>query len=157
MSLKPIFPQFAAACAEFIRPEGFPRPFAALDWCPRCSQPDWAHQSGTGDRIVRLHALSARAMSDMLEYLCEYSPGAFDTILYAVRADDDDLPYDDHSSQESGLVEEPYCVTCGTSIAIFAADGTGYRHYRESDDGDCERFTVDHPTVIGYRQPTDVW
>jgi hypothetical protein len=87
-------------------------------------------------------------MSDMLEYLCEYAPGAFDVIDDAVRTGDD------RRGQEADDFEEPYCVTCGAALAIFPADGPYYRHYRETDDGYCLRFRVEHATVLGWRQPT---
>jgi hypothetical protein len=34
------------------------------------------------------------------------------------------------------------------------ADGPYYRHYRYAQDGDYQRHSVDHPTVIGWRQAT---
>jgi hypothetical protein len=75
VSLTPILPHFAA-CGEFVRPTGFPRPFAALDWCKRCGQPDWAHQADGPDRLLRLDALDHDDMTHALTYLAEYSPGA---------------------------------------------------------------------------------
>ena len=144
MSLPPIFPQFAGACAEFVHPTRFPRPFAALDWCPRCGQPDWAHQAGGPDRLLRLDSLDRDDMSCALAYLAEYSPAAFDTILDALGPAD--RPSDDEAN------EEPYCVTCGASLGIFMADGPYYRHYRDGEDGDYQRYSVDHPTIIGWRQ-----
>ena len=148
MTLKPIFPQFGRACGQFVKPTGFPRPFGALDWCPRCGQPDLAHQGGTDQRYTRLSQLDPRRMSDMLEYLCEYAPGAFDVIDGVVRA------AEERRDQETGILEEPYCATCDAPLAVFAADGPDYRHYQETTDGDCHRFSVEHPTVIGWRQPT---
>jgi hypothetical protein len=87
-------------------------------------------------------------MSDMLEYLCEYAPAAFDVIDDAVQA------ADDQRDQEAEALEEPFCTACGTPLAIFSADGPHYRHYQETADGDCHRFTANHPTVIGWRQAT---
>src|SRR5215469_4154820 len=89
MSLTPIFPQFAKACVEFVKPRGFPRPFAALDWCPRCGQPDWAHQADGTDRIALLSRLGERQRGDMLRYVCEYSPATFDIALEAVTPPDE--------------------------------------------------------------------
>lgn len=148
MTLKPIFPQFSRACGQFVKPTGFPRPFGALDWCPRCGQPDWAHQAGTGSRYARLSRMDPQRMSDMLEFLCEYAPGAFDVIDDAVQAAEHER------SQAAGPLEEPYCVTCAAPLAVFPADGLDYRHYRETDDGDCLRFSAEHATVLGWRQPT---
>ena len=153
MTLKPIFPQFGRACGQFVKPTGFPRPFGALDWCPRCGQPDWAHQAGSDNRYARLSQLDPQRMSDMLEYLCEYAPGAFDVIEDTVRAARGRQPKEAGALQAEAL-EEPYCLTCGVSLAIFPADGLYYRHYRERTDGDCIRFSVEHPTVIGWRQRT---
>ena len=145
MSLRPMFPQFAAACGEFVRPYGFPRPFAALDWCRRCGQPDWAHQRGSADRMARLSALDADDMSCALEYLAEYSPAALDAILDIISAFP--ITQDENSA-------EPYCTSCGAPLAIFFADGRGYRHYRQTGDGDLERYDSGHPPVIGWRHPT---
>jgi hypothetical protein len=134
--------QFAAACGEFVRPQGFPRPFAALDWCPHCGQPDWAHQADGPDRLLRLDGLDSGDMTCALAYLAEYSPATFDTILDALGPADR-IPGDEAS-------EEPYCATCGAPLGIFLADGPFYRHYRDDED-DCQRYSVDHPTVIGWR------
>lgn len=142
MSVRPIFPQFAASCAEYVRPRGFPRPFAALDWCQRCGQPDWAHQAGGADRMFRLASLGPDDMAVALAYLAEYSPGALDAVLEAIGVS----PLMD----EREAHEAPFCLTCGAPLAIFRADGTSYRHYRESD-GDVERYDPGHPTVIGWR------
>jgi hypothetical protein len=87
-SAQPIFPQSATACGEFVRPAQFPRSFAAFDWCPRCGQPDWAHQAGSGDRIARFRSLGPERMSAMLRSLCQYSPGLFDLLLDQVLAED---------------------------------------------------------------------
>jgi hypothetical protein len=87
-------------------------------------------------------------MSDMLEYLCEYAPAAFDVIDGAVQAAEGDR------GPEPDALEEPFCVACDAPLAIFPADGLYYRHYRETADGDCHRFSVEHPTVLGWRQPT---
>jgi hypothetical protein len=144
VSLTPIFPQFAKACGEFVRPRGFPRPFAALDWCPRCGQPDWAHQAGGPDRLLRLDGLDREDMSYALAYLAEYSPATFDTILDALG------PADRTPDDEAN--EEPFCATCGAPLGIFMADGPYYRHYRYGEDGDYERYSVDHPTIIGWCQ-----
>jgi hypothetical protein len=145
--LKPILPQFAEACAEFVRMAGSPRPFAALDWCQRCGQPDWAHQAGGADRMCRIASMNPEDMSYALAYLAEYSPGAFDDILDAIgptgRVPDSDAD------------EEPYCASCGATLAIFMDDGPCYRHYRDTDDGDAQRYSVDHPTTIGWRQARD--
>ena len=146
MSLQPIFPQFAAACAEFTGMKGYPRPFAALDWCLRCGQPDWAHQAGEADRLCRLATMNHEDMSHALTYLAEYSPAAFDTILDAIGPIGR-LP-------DSEADEEPYCSACGAPLAIFLADGPYYRHYRDTNDGDAQRYSVDHPTLIGWRQAT---
>ena len=145
MSLTPIFPQFSRACGEFIRPKGFPRPFAALDWCPRCGQPDWAHQAGASDRMRRIDGLDSQDMTTALAYLAEYSPAALDTILDAIG------PASPALQEEAD--EEPYCSACGAPLGIFAADGPYYRHYREMN-GDLQRYSVDHPTAIGWRQTT---
>ena len=88
MSLKPLFPQFAAACPHFEGPRGFPRPFAALDWCPRCGQPDWAHQADAPERMRRLGTLDPGDMADALAYLAEYSPGALDFVLDVIEPGD---------------------------------------------------------------------
>ena len=146
MSLKPILPQFAAACAEFVRMKGSPRPFAALDWCQRCGQPDWAHQSGGPDRMCRLASMNPEDMSYALAYLAEYSPSGFDAVLDAIGPTGR-LP-------DSDADEEPYCASCAAPLGIFLADGPYYRHYRDTQDGDRERYSVDHPTVIGWRQTT---
>ena len=143
MSLKPILPQFAVACAEFIRMPGSPRPFAALDWCQRCGQPDWAHQVGGADRMCRLATMNSQDMSYALAHLAEYSPGAFDAILDAIG------PTGQLSDRDAD--EEPYCATCGAPLGIFMADGPRYRHYRETRDGDYQRYSVDHSTVIRWR------
>jgi hypothetical protein len=148
VTLKPIFPQFSRACGQFVKPIGFPRPFGSLDWCPRCGQPDWAHQDGAGNRYARLMRLDPQRMSDMLQYLCEYAPAAFDVIDEAVEA------AEDRHSQEAETLEEPFCAACGAPLAVFPADGPYYRHYRETADGDCHRFSVEHPTVLGWRQST---
>lgn len=148
MSLRPIFPQFAAACVEFVRPHGFPRPFAALDWCRRCGQPDWAHQVGSADRMARLSSLDADDMSCALEYLAEYSPAALDAILDTIGAA---FPV-----AEEEASEEPFCTSCGAPLAIFLVDGIRYRHCRETSDGDLERYDAGHPTVIGWRQATGI-
>ena len=147
MSLKPILPQFAASCAVFVRMTGFPRPFAALDWCVRCGQPDWAHQAGGTDRMYCLASMNPVDMSCALAYLAEYSPGAFDAVLDAIG------PIDCLPDSEADD-EEPYCVSCGAPLGIFLLDGPYYRHYRDTQDGDRQRYTVDHPTVIGWRQTT---
>ena len=89
----------------------------------------------------------------MLEYLCEYAPGAFDVIDDAVRAARDREAKEAETLQAETL-EEPYCVPCGVPLAIFPAEGPHYRHYRETAGGDCIRFSVEHPTVIGWRQRT---
>lgn len=144
MSLQPIFPQFAAACDEFTGMKGFPRPFAALDWCMRCGQPDWAHQAGGADRMCQLGSMNPEDMSYALAYLAEYSPGAFDAILEAIG------PIG--SVPDSEADEEPFCVACGALLGIFMADGPYYRHYSDTADGDARRYSVDHPTIIGWRQ-----
>jgi hypothetical protein len=146
VSLNPIFPQFAAACRHFERPRGFPRPFAALDWCPRCGEPDWAHQADGPGLIRQLDDLDPDDMADALAYLAEYSPGALDVILDVIG------PVGRVPDGEA--YEEPFCVTCKAPLAMFAADGPYYRHYREAEDGDAHRYSVDHPTVIGWRRPT---
>jgi hypothetical protein len=105
VSLKPVLPQFAAACLEFARATGFPRPFAALDWCLTCGEPDWAHQAGAPDRLLRLAGLDPDDMSYALAYLAEYSPAAFDTIL-------DVLGPADPATQDNAN-EVLYCTTCG--------------------------------------------
>jgi hypothetical protein len=145
--LQPIFPQFAAACAEFVRTGGFPRPFAALDWCPRCGQPDWAHQAGSEERLSRLHHLDPDDMADALAYLAEYSPATLDTILDVIGTP---IP-----APGSDLDEEPFCATCSAPLGVFTADGPYYRHYQQGEDGDSHRYSVDHPTVIGWRQRTE--
>jgi hypothetical protein len=89
-------------------------------------------------------------MWDMLEYLCEYAPGAFDVIDDAVRA------ADDLRDQEADALEEPYCAACGVPLAIFPADGLYYRHYQETAEGDCRRFSVDHPTELSWRQQAPI-
>jgi hypothetical protein len=150
VTLKPIFPQFSQACGQFVKPAGFPRPLGALDCCPRCGQPDWAHQADNGRRHTRLSRLDPQRMWDMLEYLCEYAPGAFDVIDDVVQA------ADSHRDQEADVLEEPFCATCGTPLAVFPADGPYYRHYRETTDGDCRRFSVDHPTVLSWRRPAAI-
>ena len=147
MSVRPIFPQFAAACGEYICPRGFPRPFAALDWCRRCGQPDWAHQAGSAERMARLGTLDAQDMSCALAFLAEYSPAAFDIILETIGV----TPV-----AERETAEEPFCTSCGASLAIFHADGMRYRHYRDASGGDLERYEADHPTVIGWRHPTGI-
>jgi hypothetical protein len=86
-------------------------------------------------------------MWDMLEYLCEYAPGAFDVIDSVVQA------ADDLRQQEEEAPEEPFCAVCGTPLAVFPSDGPYYRHYQETADGDCHRFSVDHPTVLDWREP----
>jgi hypothetical protein len=144
MSLTPIFPQFARACGEFVKPRGFPRPFAALDWCPRCGQPDWAHQAGAPARLRRIDTLDPADMADALTYLAEYSPGALDFILDAIGTAGRMLG--------SEAEDEPFCKTCNAPLGIFAADGPYYRHYRDAPDGDAHRYSVDHPTVITWRQ-----
>jgi hypothetical protein len=116
MSLTPILPQFGQACAEFVRTTSFPRPFAALDWCPRCSHPDWAHQADGPDRLQRLDTLDADDMAYALTYLAEYSPATFDTILDALG------PADRTPDDEAN--EEPFCVTCGAPLGIFMSDGS---------------------------------
>jgi hypothetical protein len=146
VSLKPILPQFAAACAKFVRVKGHPRPFAALDWCQECGQPDWAHQADGPDRMFRLVGMNPNDMSYALTYLAEYSPGAFDAILDAIGPTGQ-LP-------DSEADEEPYCGSCGAPLGIFTADGPYYRHYRDTADGYCQRYSVDHPTVISWRQAT---
>ena len=144
MSLTPIFPQFARACGEFVKPQGFPRPFAALDWCPRCGQPDWAHQADAPARLRRLDTLDPGDMADALTYLAEYSPGALDFILDVIGPADRML--------EGGAEDEPFCKACNAPLGMFAADGPYYRHYRETKDGDAQRYSVDHPTDIAWRQ-----
>ena len=126
---------------------GSPRPFAALDWCQRCGQPDWAHQSGGADRMCQLASMNPEDMSYALAYLAEYSPGAFDAILDAIGPTGL-LP-------DSEADEEPYCASCGATLAIFMDDGPYYRHYWETEDGDAQRYSVDHPTTIGWRQARD--
>ena len=144
MSLQPILPEFTAACAEFIRAKGSPRPFAALDWCQRCGQPDWAHQAGAADRLCRLSTMNPDDMSYALAYLAEYSPGAFDAILDAIGPTG--------RLMDSEADEEPYCASCDAPLGIFLADGPYYRHYRDAQDGDRQRYSVDHPTLIDWRQ-----
>jgi hypothetical protein len=68
------------------------------------------------------------------------------------RAILDALDPADHAQED--LSEAPYCVTCGSPIGIYMADGPYYRHYRDTEDGDHERYSVDHPTVVGWRQAT---
>jgi hypothetical protein len=145
MSLTPIFPQFARACGQFVKPWGFPRPFAALDWCPRCGQPDWAHQADAPDRLRRLDTLDPGDMADALAYLAEYSPGALDVALAVIGPGDRML--------EGGAEDGPFCKTCNAPLGMFAADGPYYRHYRDTTDGDAQRYSVDHPTVIAWRPP----
>jgi hypothetical protein len=145
VSTQPIFPQFAAACGKYEKPRGFPRPFAALDWCLTCGQPDWAHQAGGPDRLLRLDSLDRDDMTCALAFLAELSPAAFDTILDALGPAD--------SAPDDEADEVPYCATCGALLAIFMADGPYYRHYREAND-DYQRYSVDHTTVIGWRQAT---
>jgi hypothetical protein len=146
VSLQPILPQFAAACPKFVRSTGFPRPFAALDWCLTCGEPDWAHQAGGPDRLLRLDGLDPDDMSCALAYLAEYSPAAFDTVLDALGPTD--------PATEDDANEVPYCATCGAPLGVFIADSLYYRHYRDSEDGDYQRYSVDHPTVIAWRQAT---
>jgi hypothetical protein len=86
----------------------------------------------------------------MLEYLCEYAPAAFDVIHDSVQA------AEDRHGREAQALEEPFCIACGVPLAIFPADGLYYRHYQETADGDCLRFSVEHPTVIGWRQPAAI-
>ena len=143
MTLKPILPQFAAACGDYVKPHGFPRPFAALDWCLTCGQPDWAHQASGPDRLLRLDSLDRNDMTCALTFLAEFSPAAFDTILDALG------PADRTPDDETD--EVPYCATCDAPLGIFMADGPYYRHYQETDD-DYQRYSADHPTVIGWRR-----
>lgn len=145
MSVQPIFPQFAKACGSFVRPAGYPRPFASLDWCPRCGQPDWAHRDGADARLARLRALAPAQMSDMLEYLCTYSPATFDII------NDFMLAASGHLGLAGEDGEEPFCAECGSPVAIFLYDGPNYRHYRETPDGECHRWDPAHQTVIAWR------
>jgi hypothetical protein len=144
--MTPIFPQFAAACGEFVPSKGFPRPFAALDWCPRCGEPDWAHQADGPDRLLRLDGLDRDDMSYALAYLAEYAPAAFDTILDALS------PVDHAPGEDTD--EVPFCATCGAPLGIFMADGPYYRHYRYADDGDYQRYSDDHPTILAWRPTT---
>ena len=85
-------------------------------------------------------------MADALAYLAEYSPGALDIALDVIGP----VGYGAEAEGE----EVPFCINCNGSLAIFAADGLYYRHYRDTEDGDAERYSVDHTTVIGWRQPT---
>jgi hypothetical protein len=82
-------------------------------------------------------------MSDALAYLAEYSPAMLDTILDVIGT-----PI---AAPDSDLSEEPFCVTCDAPLGVFPADGLYYRHYREAG-GDLRRYSVDHPTVVGWRQ-----
>ncbi|HUN33564.1 MAG TPA: hypothetical protein VMU95_16260 [Trebonia sp.] len=167
MTPKPMPAQFSRACGQFVRPTGFPRPFGSLDWCPRCGQPDWAHQADRDHRRIRLSQLDPRRMSDMLRYLCEYAPAAFDVIDDAVRAAEDRRAHGQQTeagqteaqeaeAQQAESPEEPFCLSCGAALAVFPADGLYYRHYRETSDGDCLRFSVEHPTVLGWRPLADI-
>ena len=85
-------------------------------------------------------------MADALAYLAEYSPGAVDIALDAIGP----VGYGEEAEGE----EVPFCINCNGSLAIVAADGPCYRHYRDTEDGDAQRYSADHPTVIGWRQPT---
>jgi hypothetical protein len=88
--------------------------------------------------------LDPEDMTFALTFLAEYSPATFDTILDALGPADR-TPDDD---------EEPFCATCGAALGIFMADGPYYRHYRDAKDGDHLRYSVDHPTIIAWRQAT---
>jgi hypothetical protein len=150
MPVQPVFPQFSLACDAFARPGGYPRPFGALDWCPRCGQPDWAHRAGADARVAGLRDLDQEQMADMLEYLCTYSPATYDIINDVVAAARGiaDL------AGEAG--QEPFCAECGAPVAVFLPDGPNYRHYRETPDGSCDRWDPAHQTVISWRPRTDV-
>jgi hypothetical protein len=145
MSLTPIFPQFAKACVEFVKPRGFPRPFAALDWCRRCGQPDWAHQAGHADRVTWVRDLAPDRMADVLQYLCEYAPGALDVACDAVRE-----ARDRWAVEGEGLAES-FCMKCDASLAMRVAGGSGWWHYRDTPDGDRCWLAADHPPVPGWR------
>ena len=97
--------------------------------------------------MSRLASMNPEDMSYALAYLAEYSPGAFDAILDAIGPTDC-LP-------DSEADEEPYCASCGAPLGIFVADGPYYRHYRDTQDGDRQRYSIDHPAVIGWRQTTE--
>jgi hypothetical protein len=145
MSLTPIFPQFAGACDAFVKPRGFPRPFAALDWCPRCGQPDWAHQAGHADRVAWVRDLDPDRMADVLEYLCEYAPAAVDVACGAVRG-----AGDCREVGGEGLAES-FCVRCGASLTMRVAGGSGWWHCYDTPGGDRRWLTADHPPVLGWR------
>ena len=145
MSLTPIFPQFARACDAFVKPRGFPRPFGALDWCPRCGQPDWAHQAGHADRVAWVHDLDADRMTDVLEYLCEYAPAAIDIACEAVREAGDCW-----AVEGDGLAES-FCIKCGVSLTVRAVGGSGWWHYDDTPDGDRRWLNADHLPVPGWR------
>jgi hypothetical protein len=151
MSLRPIFPQFAGACDEFVKPRGFPRPFAALDWCQRCGQPDWAHQAGHADRVTRVRDLDPDLMVDVLEYLCEYAPGALDVACDAVRA------AGDCRADGGEVLAESFCMECGTSLTVRAAEGAGLWHYYDTPAGDRRWLNADHRPVLGWRKATTTW
>jgi hypothetical protein len=142
--VQPLFPQFGRACPSFVKPTGFPRPFAALDWCPRCGQPDWAHQADGADRIALLGRLGERQRRDMLRYVCEYSPATFDIALEAVTA-----PGDPADPAEEDVVE-PFCLACGAALALSPDDGR-WRHRRDTPGA--RLYLPDHPTVPGWRDP----
>jgi hypothetical protein len=146
MPVHPILPQFALACGSFVRQAAFPRPFAALDWCPRCGQPDWAHQAGDTARLALLDHLDDQRMSDMLRYLCEYSPATFDILADAVTATTG------HPGPPPEDVVEPFCLTCGDCLTISPADGLVWRHYWDTPDGR-RLYVPSHPTTPGWREP----
>jgi len=148
MSLTPIFPQFAKACVEFVKPRGFPRPFAALDWCPRCGQPDWAHQAGHADRIARVRDLDPDQAADVLEYLCEYAPAAVEVACDVVRVGGDGGAVGDEGLAES------FCRQCGASLTMRVVGGSGWWHFRDTPDGDRRWLDADHLPVFGWRAAT---
>jgi hypothetical protein len=92
---------------------------------------------------MRLDSLDPEDMSCALRFLIEYSPATFDTLLDVIGSK---RPGGDDEANE-----EPFCASCGAPVGMFAADGLGYRHYREVPNGEAERYDAGHPVVIGWR------
>ena len=99
-------------------------------------------------RTARLAALDPEQLPLALEFLIGYQPRAFDAAANAVEP----------ASPARAPEQEPYCIRCGLPVALFAAHGNDYMHFKGtltpvSKPRPCR---ADHKPVVGWRPATDI-
>ena len=96
--------------------------------------------------LARIAALDPEQPPLALAFLAGYYPRVFEAVLEAVE------PCDGPGTEDETPGQEPFCVKCGTSVAIFLAHGKGYLHYRGilTATSKPRPYKTDHAPVIGW-------